>query len=256
MKIGLITVLALLAASPATAQPAPTWTVTRTPTGVAAETALSDGIQMKARCEAGTLYLLLVDGGRLRDLPISERGPDNDSRSPIGEWVRWEAAGPLLSRNPAISIRALLTLPEYRVRFRTRLPTDKPIPVRAPLPADDGPLRSVLQTCGEPLHSDRDIAPPEVRARMLSLRPDEFPDIRRRTPEFPERALALNVPRGEAHVSCVMQGAGVRDCRVEIEFPAGVGFGEAALTAMARSTVSNGIDGGIFIMTVRFALAD
>lgn len=256
MKTGLIAAAVLLTASPAWAQEAPVWTVTRTPDGMAAEIPLSDGIRMKAQCAAGTLYLLLIDNGRLPGPSVSGRGAGTDNRSPVGQWVRWEESGPLLSRNAAISVRALLTLPEYDVRFRSLRSDGEPVAVHGPLPADDSPLREMLQACGQPLQSDRDFAPPEIRDRMLALRPGEFPRIRHRQPEFPDRALSLGVPRGEAQVSCVMQGAGVRDCRAESEFPAGVGFGQAAVAGMAQSTVSNGVDGGIVVVTVHFVLAN
>jgi hypothetical protein len=241
-------------ASPA-AQSEVSWTVARTPTAISAEISLSGGDRVEARCEAGTVSLQLTDHGRLPSRSRSVRA-DADGTEPVGEWLRWEETGPLLSRNPAVSIRGLLGLRQYRVRFMT-IPSGPPTAVEGDLPADDGPLREVLGACNEPLQSDRDYASAEVRERMLSLRPGEYPIVPRVPAEFPRTALDQGIERGTATISCVMEDrTTVRDCRVESEFPAGAGFGAAALAAYSRARLDRGVPGAIFIQNVVFAVVD
>lgn len=85
--------------------------------------------------------------------------------------------------------------------------------------------------------------------------------VRQPAPNFPLRAAARGVERGDVVLRCTALATGeVDDCQVVEEAPPGVGFGEAALASMPEARVTpRTVDGvpvdGSIRFTVRFRMA-
>lgn len=66
--------------------------------------------------------------------------------------------------------------------------------------------------------------------------------VRRPLPEYPERAAARDVQRGQATVNCGFISSGdLVDCRIVDEMPGGVGFGPSALAGAQRAQAAEQI---------------
>lgn len=243
MRAAAAVLLGLVAAAPTTAQESG-WSASRTTRGVSAELALSGDARLKAQCDAGTLYLLLHGPG-IADLPdsVMARGRTDEGPGVSGPWLRWDQGGPLLSRTPARNIRALLRMDH--MRFGLGPWGRDPVQIfERDLPKDDAPLLDVLASCDEPAFSERDQPSPEAAAAARAA--GGFAGWAR-TPVglFPQDAVRAGQLRGEVWLNCVIAAGNVlTDCRVESAFPAGYGFGEAALEAAAKARLSGGGEGG------------
>lgn len=80
------------------------------------------------------------------------------------------------------------------------------------------------------------------------------------TPDYPERAMAQNITRGQATLNCGFLSSGdLVDCRVVTEMPEAVGFGRTSLSGARRARVSKEIaegspSGSRVQFTLRFVL--
>lgn len=242
-------------AAPAAAQE-PGWTASRSPRGVSAELELSGDARLKAQCDAGTIYLLLHGPG-VAGLPdeVMTRGHLEDVPEVGGPWLRWEEGGPLLSRAPARNIRMLLLADRLHLGMGP-WPGDPVQVFERDLPEDDAPLLAVLADCDEPASTERDQPPAEAVAagRDAAMRTSwaRYP-----VGVFPQAAIRAKQSRGEVWLTCVIAAGNVlTDCRVESAFPAGYGFGEAALEAAGRARLISGVEGAHVAFRVAFRMAD
>ncbi len=252
---GAAVLLGLVAAATSAEAQEPAWATSRTPRGVSAELALSGDARLKAQCDAGTIYLLLYGPG-VAGLPdeVTAQARPGDAPEVTGSWLRWDEGGPLLSRTPARNIRAVLRM-DHLVLPLGPWRGDPAATFGADLPADDGPLRAVLEDCGEPAASERDRPPEEV---VAAAREAELTPIwsRAPAPRFPETARRAGQTRGEVWINCRIGSGGVlTDCRAESAFPAGYGFAEAALAAASTSRLHGGVEGGHVAFRVAFRMA-
>ncbi len=77
---------------------------------------------------------------------------------------------------------------------------------------------------------------------QVGLRWKNPPNVVDMAKQYPTRAKVKNIGRGLAEVSCTARGNGRLDCRTINEYPANVGFGDAALNVMRRASVES-VDG-------------
>lgn len=239
--------LALAAASaPALAQDAgDDWDLQRFPESAVTQAVLAyDGAPaLTARCTAGTLSILISD------LPPSDAGPDALLLE-IGDMPlrQWERSGEAAQR--PVSARAMRALMAGGDLALTAPTQDAPRRYRLQAPAASRAIGEVLSYCGAALAHPHDaVVAAQRRAaadagRQTEALQAETPRwVRGPFPDYPDLAIRRGIGYGQVTLSCGFTQAGrLRDCWVETEFPAGVGFGREALrsTRDARLTPVTG----------------
>lgn len=130
------------------------------------------------------------------------------------------------------------------------------------LPPSPSAINHVLGACGRAPVDPRDL----LRASEASDETAETqtasltaPSWRRQPrPRYPDAAVRAGVDAGMAVLSCVTdEGGTLDDCRVEVERPAGVGFGVYAIRAagearLTEETAARFADAPLVTFTVRY----
>ncbi len=138
---------------------------------------------------------------------------------------------------PGALARALLTGQELTLRL---VPETGPATrIVLPLPPDRSQLEAVITECELPLVDARDDAPDLSIGALADAQPSVMPAWRRMPfPQFPRLGEERNVKQALVVLSCLAEPSGrVKDCRAEFTAPPGMGFAEAALTAVRRGTL-------------------
>lgn len=236
------------------------WTVRRQGAAVSATAELAGGWRVTARC-------LVVDGVSSgerrtdRQTYVELAGPANDLTRPVSrtpahdgvgigyaDWTRQAPGGSINSRRPVSTVRAMIEqgrldhdffdLAAQPFRSVLNDETAALVSVHAELPSSTDGLRDVLTAC------EQAVKEPTPDPEALNMLMSQGGGVAARwarppMPEYPERAMAQNVSEGEAVLNCVTdeQGA-LTDCRVEYEYPLGLGFRQAALSATTRGRVA------------------
>lgn len=122
------------------------------------------------------------------------------------------------------------------------------------LPPSESSVSRVFRACGQALDADDEDAAP-AGEDFAGLLWDRSPTI-----NFPDRA---KYEMGLAAIQCRARASGgLRDCRVESEFPEGSGFGRAATlgahqSARVRPAVpGENIEGRRLVFVVRYSMTD
>ncbi|KQS57209.1 hypothetical protein ASG17_00240 [Brevundimonas sp. Leaf363] len=258
MKPALAALALLLAVSPAAAQEAGAegqnaWTWVERDGVVMASVAYASGPALAVRCLPGNAFQVLLAG-----LPAAE--PDAFTRTlevtqPNGElaessWVVAQDRSVAFALSPSRTARSFRSGPRFTVRApttagrHTRLELD--------LPSETAALDRVLQACNRPLEDEADLEVlPAGSAGTIDW-------AQRPRPNYPRAAEAARVTEGATVLDCgVLVTGRLEGCRIEAEFPYGMGFGGEALQASwtARLTTDSAQNTkGRARFTIRFRL--
>ncbi|MBU1324600.1 MAG: hypothetical protein KJ676_05110 [Alphaproteobacteria bacterium] len=216
-------VAALLAATSATAQEA-AWTAQQAGDVHLAYAVFPDAnVAMIARCQSGTLELLL-QGVQLAVPDIEGAVRFDEGRVRDVKWVRSSDARYLVADRPAHVLRGMAGATVARFQFGLG---DAAAGVELIPPADGAAIETLLTACDQPLSSDRD------EAEFLRLGEDAW--ARRGRIHVPSIASRDHVS-GWAVVTCMTRPGGMLDdCEVEAEGPVGYGFGRASVNSLRES---------------------
>lgn len=214
---------ALLAATSTTAQDA-TWTAQQAGDVRLAYAVFPEAnVAMIARCQSGTLELLL-QGVQLAVPEIEGAAQFDQGRVRDVKWTRSEDARYLVADRPAHLMRGMASASDARFQFGFG---DRAAGMDLTPPADEGPIVDLLTACGQQVVSDRD------EAEFLRLDDDSW--ARRGRVHIPAMATRDHVS-GWAVVTCMTRVRGMLDdCEVEAEGPVGYGFGRASVRSLQES---------------------
>ena len=214
---------ALLAATSATAQEA-TWTAQEAGDVRLAYAVFPEAnVAMIARCQSGTLELLL-QGVQLAVPEIEGAAQFDGGRVREVKWTRSGDGRYLVADRPAHLMRGMASASDARFQFGFG---DRAAGVDLTPPADEAAVEGLLTACGQPLVSDRD------EAEFLRLTEDSWE--RRGRVHIPAMASRDHVS-GWAVVTCMTRVGGMLDdCEVEAEGPVGYGFGRASVNSLQES---------------------
>jgi hypothetical protein len=180
-------------------------------------------VAMIARCQSGTLELLL-QGVQLAVPEIEGAARFDEGRVREVKWTRSGDGRYLVADRPAHLLRGMAAASEARLQFGFG---DGAAGVDLTPPADEVPVKDLLTACGQPLVSDRD------EAEFLRLEDDAW--ARRGRVHIPAMASRDHVS-GWAVVTCMTRVRGMLDdCEVEAEGPVGYGFGRASVSSLQES---------------------
>ncbi|HEV2081598.1 MAG TPA: hypothetical protein VGR32_03995 [Brevundimonas sp.] len=180
-------------------------------------------VAMIARCQSGTLELLL-QGVRLAVPEIEGAAQFDGGRVRDVKWTRSEDGRYLVADRPAHLMRGMASASEARFQFGFG---DRAAMLDVAPPADETPIKDLLTACGQPLTSARD------EAEFLPLGEDFW--TRRGRVHIPAMASRDHVS-GWAVVTCMTRvHVMLDDCEVEAEGPVGYGFGRASVNSLRES---------------------
>lgn len=232
LTAGVVVAAVMGVAAPAVAQATDGWDVRADPaSGVTvAGAAFDSGLAVIFRCQAGSLDAILTGlpagdpGGRRLELSFAGAAFETQG------WINAEATTAAYSQRPA----RLARMARRGNGLAVRAPAtdwDQARLYQMALPSDSSGLDTVLAACGVPVDDPRDREPAYVRNDA-----DPLGWTRQPAPNFPQGAAETGVQSGRVTLSCII-GADARpqDCRVEMQSPAGLGFGRAALDAAAAA---------------------
>lgn len=230
---------ALLAAASATAQEA-AWTAQQSGDVHLAYAVFPDAdVAMIARCQSGTLELLL-QGVQLAVPDIDGAVQFDDGRVRDVRWVRSEDGRYLIADRPAHLARGMTraSAAHFQFGFGERAPGITLTP-----PSEPAPLAGVLTACGQPLESARD------EAEHLRLDGEEV-WVKKGRVHIPTRASRDHIS-GWAIVTCMTRAQGfLDDCEVEAEGPVGYDFGRASVNSLRESRLDPATPAGRLV-TIR-----
>lgn len=247
---------ALLAVAPAAAQDTDGWTVTEASGALIASASYESGQSFVVRCRNNRLDVMMTGvptepGSQTRRLEWAAEGVERQSQT----WLNLPDQPIIFASRPVHLARILRKSGTASVRLPPTAETPQARRYDLPLPSDASGVDQVLAACGARLDDPRDdlieIDPPYER-------PDVFPDIwqRHATPQYPNSAMSAGA--GDVLFSCIVAEAGrVRDCRIEMETPPRVGFGQATLDALpsSRLRLGPGVEPGrLVISRIRYRL--
>jgi hypothetical protein len=215
---------ALFATTSAMAQEA-TWTAQQAGDVRLAYAVFPDpGVAMIARCQSGTLELLL-QGVQLAVPDIDGAVQFDEGRVRDVKWVRSADGRYLIADRPAHLARGMTqaSTAHFQFGFGDGAPGITLTP-----PPETAPLAGILTACGQPLESARD------EAEYLRLEGDDV-WVRRGRVHIPSRASRDHIS-GWAVVTCITRVQGILDdCEVEAEGPVGYDFGRASVSSLQES---------------------
>lgn len=227
--------VAAVLALPASAQTADDWDLREEPARELALATLEfqDAPVLAVRCARGELSVMVA---RLQP----HEGPTRDLELTLGGHAgsgRWAAVGDGATAARTVSgmaVRELAAGGEISLTVRDAAP---PRRYRYTAPAASAALGRVLTACGQPTAYARDAERAALRDAGWNI--DAPPAWETPPgPGFPSRAFTRGVRLGRADLTCRLQpDRSLRECEVEGEYPAGLGFGEEALTAAAEARV-------------------
>lgn len=230
---------ALLVVAPATTQDQDGWTLTEASGALIASASYESGQSLVVRCRNKRLDVMMTgvpteSGAQTRRLEWAAQGGEHQRQT----WLNLSDQPMIFASRPVHVARILRKGGTASVRLPASSETAQAHRYDLPLPSDADGLDQVLAACEARLDEPRDdlieIDPPYER-------PGVFPDIwqRHATPQYPNRAMSAGA--GEVLFSCIVAEAGrLRDCRIEMENPPRVGFGQATLDALSFSRVRLG----------------
>lgn len=242
---------AMLTAGSAAAQ-STDWDVRREPGSrlMVAFTAFDNGLAIGARCTAGTYEVAIA--GLPKPSSELDRRPlrIGFNGGPLQDEV-WFVAGngeTAISSLPAPFARTLREGGRMDVVVPGGGEGGRNIRYVVDLPPSGEAIDQTLTACGRPLEDSRDSQLDSVPEGGLQA------DIKWRSE--PRVAFPLQGSgSGFVTVSCLTQATGaVRDCAIEAEYPARLGFGRAALRAMddARLELADGSGGPLTVRLIVF----
>lgn len=231
MRTALVIAAAAFASS-AAAQTVDGWDVRSDPASgtTVAGAAFDSGLAVIFRCQTGALDAILTGlpagdpGGRRLELSFA-----GSEFEPQG-WINAEPTTAAYSQRPA----RLARLARRGNGLAVRVPAtdwDQARVYQMALPSDASGLDTVLAACGVPTDDPRDRLPTYVRNDA-----DPLSWTRQPAPVFPQGAQEQGILSARVTLSCIIGAdAKPRDCRVEMQSPAGLGFDRAALDAAAAA---------------------
>lgn len=237
MRRAALLIAASAAALPALAQDAPAddWDLREDSTRELALATLEfqDAPVLAVRCARGELSVMVARlqprVGPTRDLELTLGG-----HAGSGRWVAVGDGATAARTVSGMTVRELAAGGEISLTVRDAAP---PRRYRYAAPAGSAALGRVLTACGQPTAYARDAERATLRDAGWDIdAPPAWETAPR--PGFPSRAFTRGVRLGRADLTCRLQpDRSLRECEVEGEYPAGLGFGEEALTAAADARV-------------------
>lgn len=243
-------VSALLVAAPAAVQDQDGWTLTEASGALIASASYESGQSFVVRCRNKRLDVMMTgvpteSGPQTRRLEWAAQGGEHQRQT----WLNLADQPMIFASRPAHVARILRKGGMASVRLPASSETAQAHRYDLPLPSDPDGLDQVLAACETRLDDPRDdlieIDPPYER-------PGVFPDIWQRfaAPQYPNSAMSAGA--GEVLFSCIVAEAGrLRDCRIEMENPPRVGFGQATLDALpsSRLRLGPGVEPGRLVVS-------
>ena len=243
-------VSALLVAAPAAAQDQDGWTLTEASGALIASASYESGQSFVVRCRNKRLDVMMTgvpteSGPQTRRLEWAAQGGEHQRQT----WLNLADQPMIFASRPAHVARILRKGGMASVRLPASSETAQAHRYDLPLPSDPDGLDQVLAACETRLDDPRDdlieIDPPYER-------PGVFPDIWQRfaAPQYPNSAMSAGL--GHDATEQDLSGAGrLRDCRIEMENPPRVGFGQATLDALpsSRLRLGPGVEPGRLVVS-------
>ena len=227
--------VAALLVVPASARTADDWDLREDPGRELALATLEyqDAPVLAVRCARGELSLMVARlqprQGTTRDLELTVGG-----HAGSGAWAAVGDGAVAARTVSGMAVRELAAGGEVSLTVRDSAP---PRRYRFQAPAASAALGRVLTACGQPVAYGRDAERASLRNAGWDI--DALPAWETPPgPGFPSRAFTRGVRLGRADLTCRLQpDRSLGECEVEGEYPAGLGFGEEALTAAADARV-------------------
>lgn len=233
MRPAIILAAALAASSAGAQSPSDDWEVVRDAQQdtVMAGVVFDHGVGIATRCSGRAFEVFLIglepSDEQIRTLRVDWDAPPPEDRA--STWV--------VGRDPRVAYADLAPTFARSLREGGSLHVTAPGLAGAPsrryvldLPPSSSSINETLAACGKPLDDARVSA---GAAAPLDIAPAELDWDVRPMPHFPQSALRSGVESGRVGVSCVAQASGrLSDCVVESEYPAGNGFGVAAVASL------------------------
>lgn len=229
----LITTLALVVAGSAAAQDVDDWDFADRRGVVSASVAFDAGLAVVVRCADQTVETYIA-GLSLPQQSSSRR----DAAYALGDaplrdssWQISRGGDALFADLPAPLARRF----REGGRLQLRVAGSDDAPARryvVDLPPSPAAVNRVLEACGRPAIDPRDaLRRNESSSEPLAEVPEGSRWSQSPRPTYPDRALLAGIS-GMAVLSCTNDDAGrPTNCQVDVERPAGAGFGRAALRA-------------------------
>ncbi|MBU1346520.1 MAG: energy transducer TonB [Alphaproteobacteria bacterium] len=259
----LATLTALSLAASATAQDAD-WEVIDRGSTVAAAVSFDSGIAVVVRCDDESLETYIVGLATVPDKDDPDRRTIQyafgDRPLRASTWQVSENGQTLFADLPAPLARRFRQGGDLQLQ----LAGEESAPPRryiVSLPPSRAAIDQVLSACGRPAIDPRDeLRRSESSATLSQALPQGPSWARLPRPIYPNRALRDGLS-GMAVLSCLtLDDGGLEDCRIEVERPAGKGFGPAAVRAAENAQLRSDepyqhvLDSGLVNFTVRFSL--
>lgn len=228
MKRALVALVLLITATPVAAQKTgDDWTLVERDGIVMASVAYASGPALAVRCLPGNALQVILaglpataEGEFARSLEVSQ--PSGDLAP--STWVVAEDLTTAFAMAPSRTARTFRSTPRFTVRAPTA--DGRYARFELDLPRTTSSLDRALQACDRPLEDAGDLQVVPTGAAS----PVDWAE--RPMPNYPRRAEANDVKRGIVALDCgVLETGRLEGCRIEAEFPYGMGFGAEALQA-------------------------